>query len=425
VFKCAKLATIISVAALLSACGSTPKSNSYISQFNNVNLSEREVYARLVKTEDNSYKYGGFSFDEQPNMVNLNTLTHTFNTSEAECSQSLGIMDSKTEGLCDTDSDLFRSSTIDVGDIGKNTLGNAFAGYITFGTGMSAHFSTEFDQEAFVAALHQAEMSLDRLQFVKDTNEIVRAAQQQLDSKRAKFVSNHKLLEKNLPTRIKVNDGSMLLTKKPFVRVIVTESIPVTLDMSGHWNDFKELNAKLAKSIAVNVAQGQIKLSCSGPTNFSYTVSGCDQTWGYDTPPDSRAITYTVKSKKRHLFNVTPIIEDDILRISTDNRGRLTFSNKTDKFLTIDNISLYINKDIASLTGLNLQLAPHAEKRGAMQLSDFSNYHSKTALSYIVKNDLNKVIDYGLATKYKVVDTSKEKTLYEMSSSPIGELPTR
>lgn len=418
-------AVVFLTTALLASCGSTPKSNSYLTKFNSVNLDEEPVYARLAKTGENSYVYSEFSFTKQPNMVNLNTLTHTYKTSEEKCIKSVGMLPGKTDGRCDTDSASFRTSKVGATQLLANTFGNAIMGAVSGGLVLKSFYTEEFDEEEFVAALKQAESSMDRANFLRTVKKIKTGAQKKLNKEIEKFNANYESIKEQLPKNVKVNDSSGLLNTSPQVNAVMSQPISDVLDIPGDWNGISELQVKLTNNISSNLAEGQITVNCPKLNNFNYNVTGCGQMWRHDTKPSPAIITYNVESKKIHKFTVLPIIEDEFIKISTDTMGYLTFHNKTDKFLTVSNLSLYINKDITSKTNLNIELSPHAQKKKIMKLMDFTGYGARTKLIHVVEDNLSAKVDYGLAAKYKIVDTSKERTLYEMSTSSIVNLPTR
>jgi hypothetical protein len=404
---------------IITGCVSTENNNVYKTE--NHIKGKNDIYATLKKDKNNNFSFDKFSFFSIPNSINLNTLVHNYPTKESECKNSIG---SRWEsGLCAEDA-LFSTSTIDGGDIVKNTVGNLFATIAILNPRIiepGVFYTARFDYVSYKKALDEALSKLDRNALILEANAIFSKHQDTLTKASFTFNDFKLKINKLVNKSVKVFDDSHLYSSQPQVETIVSRKFIGNLILKDLWATTEELNDKLNNQVKTSAQYGEIGLRCKGLSDFSFKIVGCQQSWKYSSDLIIEPITYSISSAKKYTFY--PIIKaiDENLTISSTKTGQIEIINKTNSFITLSSLSFYLGNNIETLSNLNLELAPRAVSNN-LNMNKFKAYSSNRTLRSIIKKDLNNKIAIGVATKYKIIDTNVEKTIYKKSNYKYSEL---
>ena len=401
---------------ILSGCSST-EHNVQV-KVNNQIQAKNTIYATLKKGGDGSYSFDKMSLSSMKNSINLNSLVHNYPTQESECKKSLN--DWKVAPLCREDA-LFTTSTLDGGDLVKNTLGNVFLASFTMGTGITGFYTARFDHEAYDKALNQALSKIDRESLIKNANIIVSKHESTLSNGLSEFNSLRKNIDNKINISVKVVDNSQLYSERPSVTSKVYGRFKSNLDISGTWDNLKALDNKLTSQVKTSLNYSEIRLVCNDLSDFNIKVTGCDQTWKHSANENVKPITYVISSAKTYTFFPTINANDKNVIIRSKEDGQIEITNTTDSFITLSSLSLYLGDEIETMSNLGLELPPGAISK-KMHMSGFQIYSKNRKIYSVVKSDLDKKIVVGLASKYKIIDTNLEKTIYKKSNFKYSDL---
>jgi hypothetical protein len=410
-----KIITALGV-IILSGCASTDQNNVYHAE--NHIKTKNELFATFKKDTNGNFRFNKFSFSPMTNSINLNTLVHNYPTNESECRKGIG--EDGESGLC-AEGAQFSTSTIDSGDVVKNTLGNAFAVVVTLGLRTSAYYTAQFDHESFNKALDEALSKIDRNTLILEANNIVLKQQGTLTQASSKFNNLQLNINKQVNKSVKVFDDSHFYSSQPQVKARVNKRFITSLKLNNVWTTTKELNNELTEQVEISASYGEISLKCDGISDFNFKVVGCQQSWGYSSALAIKPITYSISSAKKYTLYPVIKVMDENLTINSTNSGQIEIINNTNSFITLSSLSFYFGKNIETLSNLGLELPPGAVSQ-KLNMNEFKTYSNDRTLYSIVKKDLNKKIAIGVATKYKIIDTNVEKTIYIKNNYKYSDL---
>jgi len=139
------------------------------------------------------------------------------------------------------------------------------------------------------------------------------------------------------------------------------------------------------------------------------------------TKPETR-VRVPVVITGRNFSNVFPssfAARDDRISVLV-NGTEINIENLTGQFLSVDTISIYYKGKIESVSS-KLELPPRSSKDIAL-----SGY-SQTLARAVVKNLTREVaksesVKFGVALKYRVIDTNIEKTLFREKTYPLADI---
>lgn len=416
--------SITSLALLIAACSSTPNNESerYGKGYGD-QLKGQQLYAVLSKGESDRYAFTNFttnrpSSDTNLPWVDLNQLIPVFPTSPTECATG-NTIDGHRHKIC-SDLDLreriFHDSAIDIGDVIKNTAGNALLTVMTFGTAVTGFYTVEFDKSAYIDALNEAKANFDIKPILADLNKFdadLAQRQKQLD---AEIESKRTSLDK--ATKVSFIDKSKLYGKPP--KDVVNVSIksrqsPLKSVRNTEFKKVEDLYLKLNKKDAKVRSDVVFKTTCNTRvlSDWNYSVSGCDFEAGLNDK-SMKSVSITVNSKKKFYVPYLPTMTDKTVVVKAEN-GKLTITNKTGKYLKIDSVSMYVGNDIETRTNLNVEVPPEAVSTIA-NLGRFPDSERRRTLYNVDQTSLKHSMKLGAAVKYRIADTNVEKTLYKVDT---------
>jgi len=130
-------------------------------------------------------------------------------------------------------------------------------------------------------------------------------------------------------------------------------------------------------------------------------------------PPHPPAIRFLTGPKELRL-------SDQAVDVILANGG-ITVANKTQHYISVDSISYYYNGRVVSQS-LSEEIAPLSSRR-VLNVSDLPIEKQRLAFRDVTKTEAQKtLVEFGLASKYRVVDLNREKTLLSINNYPLYEL---
>ena len=133
-------------------------------------------------------------------------------------------------------------------------------------------------------------------------------------------------------------------------------------------------------------------------------------------------IGLTINSLKFKKILPRKIIEKDNNIEVMLRDGIFNFTNKSSSYIEVNSVSFYYNGKIASLYNMSKELPP-ASEQNLTYLNRFPL--EKNALDFLnvtKKMALKKNLNFGIAIKYRILDTNKEITLYQNNKYSLLEL---
>lgn len=403
----------------------------------NLSLPAYLVYGKLEETAE-GYMFTEFSegFTQTEPWVRLADMKPMWNTEQEDCSTGLADIPSEDDTLtCKTeDETLFRDKVVDftVGKTAKYLFGSAIS-YGLIATMPPA--AVKFDEDKYQSAVNEAEKSLietfkplsesyrqylenystDMVQFDQQYEEIVSSYY------RANVVPNIDLLDESglfdghasdFKYDVKTSGNSLILRRD-------IEQISATT-----LYDFIESAQKrsLDSIEALRKATATLVVTC-GNRNLAYYLSykvSCEE------EVDSSRTDFDVKVviKSISYKDVMPdyIFEEDENVSLVFKKDRFYLTNKSDSYITVDSLSFYHNGSIATSSDRDFEFAPQSEAE-LMPIAKLPLDKSSIEFANITRTSASQLkIKYGVAIKYRVVNTNKEITLYRTRAYPLLDL---
>lgn len=422
--------SITSLALLISACSSTsnnegePYGKGYGAQ-----LKGQPLYAVLSKGASDRYTFTRFTTDRPSSdtnsaWVDLSQLKPVFSTSDSDCATQtvLGVDHGSNDETCsnlEVRKNLFHDSSINTSDVLATTAGNALLTVMTFGIGAmvaQGYYTVEFDEDAYIDALNEAKANFDIQSFLAGLNKFDRDLAQRQKQLDAEIEFKRASLEKAI--KVSFIDKSKLYGKSP--KDIVSVSInsyqsSLKLVRSTEFKKVEDLYLKLDKKDAKVRSDVVFKTTCNTRAlrGWNYSVSGCGFEAGLNDK-SMKSVSIAVNSKKKFYVPYLPTMTDKTVVVKAEN-GKLTITNKTDKYLKIDSVSMYVGNNIETRTNLNVEVPPEAVSTIA-NLGRFPASERRRTLHNVDQTSLKHSMKLGAALKYRIADTNVEKTLYKVDT---------
>jgi hypothetical protein len=395
------------------------------------------VYGKLEETAE-GYIFTEFSegFTQTEPWVRLADMKPMWNTEQEDCDTGLAEMvDEFSKFTCKTeDKSLFRDKAVHftVGKTATYMLVSAFT------MGLSATMppaAVKFDKDKYQSAVNQAEESLivtfsplsesyrqylenystDMVQFDQQYEEIVSSYS------RAKAVPNIDLVDESGLFDGNASDFKYDVTisgNSLIPRGDIEQISAITL------YDFIESAQKRSKdSIEVlRKATATLVVTCENRSlahYLSYTVSCEEEVDSSSTDFEVRVVIKSISYK-----DVMPdyIFEEDENVSLIFKKGRFHLTNKSDSYITVDSLSFYHNGKIATSSDREFEFAPQSEAE-LMPMAKLPLHKSSIEFPNTTKTSASKLkVKYGVAVKYRVVNTNKEITLFRTRAYPLLDL---
>ncbi|QUM77203.1 hypothetical protein HWV00_13710 [Moritella sp. 24] len=428
----AKQSACLAACILISACSSTsqqPDSTS-INFLNDGLFSNTNLYGYLEKDKNGSYYFSKFisnknSLNSFEPWVSLNNMDPLFTTKEYNCATGglLGDASGDNHKICDSDDlndTLFRSTNVSAGDLAQTTIGNAAYIALSFGLGAfsaEGHYTSEFDRDAYAKAVNEASSKANLNKLDSDLNAF--SSYKSKQEKELIVTINNKHLKLNDSLKINFIDNSKLYDLKFKKEKIKIDKADVNTSLHASnivFSDIEELYQKLNKQIKEKKDNVTFNVSCNTSQFrlWSLSTKGCNKSFDLTNNVSSIPVTYTVENKREFKVNYFPAIEDKVISLYSDGY-QIIATNKTDSFLDIKTLSMYVGNKIETQSNLKIEIPPRARITVA-QLHSFNRTQDRLVLKNVIKRDVQKNISVGSAIKYVIVDTDSEKTLFETNN---------
>tara|TARA_R110001583_G_scaffold160246_1_gene312158 strand:- start:95 stop:1378 length:1284 start_codon:yes stop_codon:yes gene_type:complete len=389
------------------------------------------VYAKLKKT-DSGYVFSEFSetYISGKPWVRLLDKKPMWNTKQEDC---LGGLAKDSLQCKSEDAELFRIKSIDLGDGAKAT------GYVAMSALSMGLWATmpptavKFDRDEYERAALQATLDLEEKTNASGTS--LDSLYSNYENLMMDFYNKYESLVSNytsdVSTLIEINDRSGLFrgVASGFNRNVIISKNQIPLaegrgslsspELILLLSDSKSRNLKFIEELTNLTSNLKIRCNTNG---FEYLEFDIKCPAELSSRIKNLKIPVTIHSVS--FDNVMPkfiSVVDDNVTVELVN-GLVKAKNKSSKFLTIDSLSFYHNGKIATLAELNREFSPESESeityiKSAPISKEAISFKKLTAAIAGSKN-----VNYGIAIKYRIADTNKEKTLYKSEDFKLRDL---
>lgn len=402
---------------------------------NDLPKSDFALYAKLLKS-DQGYEFVGVS--DAPGgkydpWVQLNTMKPYFYTGvEGECFMgdllpmaAISLVTGykrKSESDCKTlNDDLFRSESSSVGQ----KIAKGYMTVLTVGLASTARLTNiVFDEDKYNLALSEALKKIDLpglfLAYEKANRDV------------AKISSDYEALRKKVGVDLNIDDRTGFykggFSSEQFL-YISANKLPKASELFKFVpKDEPASPESIARAFellkpAFDPLVSRFSVSCrfGSPLNFSGRVS-CPSEVNFQGGVGS-ALPVKVSLDSKKFFDVVPKnfqMTDENVGVNVSN-GYITLTNKTNRYLSIKNLSVYYAGKIFSEAQVDGEFPPGSEK--TVSVKPFLKGLPDTSRTYDRVEAFNSAkVNFGMAVKYAIVDISQEKTMYSNKDYKVADL---
>lgn len=391
------------------------------------------IYGKLEKKDD-GYVFTEFSegYVASEPWVRLTDMKPMWSTQKEDCLTGIVELTNKKVTCKTEDESLFRTKGADF--TVKKTTGYVVLSALSFGLWATMPpGAVEFDQGKYLSSVKEAKKKLidtykplgaSYLMYVNEYNaEMIR-----FNELYENVVSGYKA---NAVPTINLRDESGLFDKDAST---FKNYISVSKNKIPSRNDVDRVDAKTIDNLVLlaenrnsilvkklREATSTLSVNCNdrGIANVNYTIK-CPK----KVTSSSIGFVVDVVVESISYRNVLPkyISEEDEF-ISLLLKDKIFYlSNKTKSYITVDSISFYHNGKIATSSKLGSELAPSSE---AKLISMNSLPIDQNAIDFrnLTKAGASRTkIDYGVAVKYRIINTNKENTLFKTKKYQLSSL---
>jgi len=428
-----KKIALLAAAIAISGCANSPSKQA---QLDNISSAPLDITHHLYgKLDSVGGDYQFTQFSEQPGdgaWVRLSDLEPTWSTEKENCLTGL-VEYTNDEITCKTASeDQFREKSVDFTP--KKTAAYVTLSALTFGVwSVMPPGAVEFNAAAYKEAVTKAKQNLlseeglseaEYTKLLRQYDQIVESFQDRDEKIRSGY-------SRFRPSpKIRLNDQSGLYEGKAeaFRRAVSlshnTLSIPksrsalsddqlrqLVVTAKASMDDFLDLVTKQSSKV-------DVKCSNKSFNGIHYRISCPDSV---DRGTEEFVAEVTIES--RSYDNVAPKelkLSDQAVDVTLSN-GSITVANKTKSYISVDSISYYYNGRVVSQS-LSEEIAP-LSSRPVLNVRDLPIEKQRLAFSGVTKAKAQKtLVEFGLASKYRVVDLNREKTLLSTNNYTLYDL---
>lgn len=379
------------------------------------------IYALIKKTDDDNYRIEGYS--TRSGHIRLNDLRPQFSTKNASCFTNLGWADTpnkNNEPACDSDKYFFRRSVQTAGDVTSNVVTGYFSvitGIITAGAVAGASYSTSFDNEEYQRFIEKNLPYAKR----KEIFDMVTVASNTLSERHVALTKSLEAHYDKVALSPNFIDKTRLLPKDA-VKVTLRKDIQAGNKISLTWTSKNDFMNQFKSELDSLVSKFILRVECELDYKFAITTTGCEQWSDLDERTKFYDPTITVNSVNRGRLKLTPTYSNNDIEIITLDKESLRIINKTSSFLIVDSISLYVDNEVRNIENLKMEIPPESYIKQPFPLSRFSGFSSLINLKNVDENMLQATVTYGLAVKYRHIDTDRPNTLYKKTTEKISNI---
>ncbi|WP_277208372.1 hypothetical protein [Vibrio misgurnus] len=424
------LTAITLLALILSGCASNSEQTKYTEYSNS--LLSNNIYAKLEHTAS-GWQFTQFSTNHTSNMINLKTREPNWDTKDRQCIAGLG-MASRSDYCGKIENpDLFLSSSINTG----NAVLSALVVPLTFGISATTVTKTvTFDYDEYTKAVRQA---LDNMQD-RDLLQNIDSTINDWEKERQNLLSLHKNAVNNYGQTFKKSmfDTSGLVDIHAYdVNTMVSISTH-SLEPKESINaaSLVELKSRLSKVKEADLAEAKEKFTTANVVCYNYSELEKKYDLKVSCSKSAKIDTINKRLDGEALFTIRGIHKNRLLpkRYSLENndivltmeRGSINIENRTNDFITLEQVSFYYLDDISSIKNLSIELPPQSKTKTGSELSinrDFNIDWSKLKYKSLTKNIANsKTMNFGFAVKYKRSGVSHDDRAFSTKTYKLSEL---
>lgn len=430
-----KKIALLAAAIAITGCASGPSKQAQLEERSAVQLDiTHHLYGKLDSVSGD-YRFTQFS--EQPGegeeaWVRLSDLEPTWPTEKENCLTGL-VENTNDQITCKTANEAqFREKSVDFTP--KKTAAYVTLSALTFGVwSVMPPGAVEFNAEAYNEAVTKAKQNLlkeeglsepEYTKLLEQYDQLVKSFQDEYEKIRTAY-SRFK------PTpNIRLNDQSGLYKGKAdaFKRVVSLShnTLPIPANRSpSSSNQLSQLVVTAKTSMddflgLVAKQSSEVNVTCRNDSfnGINYRISCPDSV---DQGTEEFVADITIESMSYD--NVAPKelrLSDQAVDVILANGG-ITVANKTQHYISVDSISYYYNGRVVSQS-LSEEIAPLSSRR-VLNVSDLPIEKQRLAFRDVTKTEAQKtLVEFGLASKYRVVDLNREKTLLSINDYPLYEL---
>jgi len=420
-----KIVTLILITFYLFGCASTQREEQKLSRLH-IN---KPIYGLLENT-NSGYQFTEFRTtptNEKKPWVNLKGGYLNNKLNSTRCGIGL-LKGSKGELDCSiiVRDDMFMEKELD----GFDAFARVILSPFFFGATLTgATFDVNFDQESFDKAYSEAFKALNIEELKK-----VEIALVALDDNYRKIVTTYdKATSSSLESLgMKINDKSGFYAGRTHFKDLVTitknniSRIPTI-----HANTPLELHSNIQKQSFILASEWKkqsstLNISCNNKRKEKFVIRmRCKNTLPV---VDGRLVgTIDVDIIGINIDRVFANhfdLKDESLQLSFSN-NLIGFTNLTSQFINIDSVAVYYQDKIAKSRKLDLEMAPNStlNHQNKLKLIEFPIEWNLLEFKALTKKEaMKQELNFGFAIKYRVINTSVEKTLYLTKEFPLIEL---
>ena len=414
-----KITFILLSMAVFVSCASPPKNS-----VERKNVGKHYLYAKLVENEGN-YTFADLSSSVNSNKepwVRLNDMSPMFGIGvEKGCYLGIGLFSvtSSDKKACKSNvKKLFRTESMS----GTGKFANGLFLVASFGTSGTGRLTNiVFDRESFDHAVDQA---------LTNTKINVGDLFRTYDNLWVEW-NKHKTLhqenkKKNLQAQVSIVDDSgfyknelidfsKLINFTPPSFTDPSTAIQAMIVNSNSPSWIKQVaHEKLYPQWEKEVSEFHVTCKHSSEKSFNFTIQCPTLISKSITETGIKKYSVKVVIHSRNFERIIPTEfkgEDQYLSASITS-GSVIVKNLSNNFINLNSFSVYYKDKVATLSSLKADLPPLSEYRISLRkfLNQLPNISRK---KYSSKMAAKEKIDFGFATKYKIIDLNKEKTLFK------------
>ncbi|EOC5885994.1 hypothetical protein ACRJTH_002691 [Vibrio vulnificus] len=390
------------------------------------------IYAKLEQTAY-GWQFTQFSTNRNSNMINLKTLEPNWDTQDRECIAGLGMKGQVNYCGRLENADLFLSSSINTG----NAVLSALAVPLTFGISATTVTKTvTFDYDEYTKAVKQAFDNMQDRNLLKIIDNTIN----NWEKERKILLSQHEQAVNSYGHTFKksIFDASGLVDINAYDVDSMVSITPHNIEpkQSVHAASLAELNSVLSKVKEADLLKVKEQLTTANVTCYNYSEMDRKYDLNVSCPKNAKIDTENQKIGGQALFTIRGIHKNRLLPknytlenndiVLTMEFGYINIENRTNDFISLEQVSFYYLNEISSIKNLSIELPPQSKMKTGTELNinrDFNIDWTKLKHESINKKIANsKAMTFGFALKYKRSGVSHSDRAFSTKTYKLIEL---
>ena len=424
---------ILTFVILLAGCASAPGDSNYLNGKSSTHFGH-PIYGKLLNI-DGKYVFKEFStgYDSRYNKdepwVRLNDMNPMWSTEKEDCMTGFTF----EEDECTTENEvLFRKKSTDF--TGEKTT--RYLAYTVFSLGLASTnvpAAVEFDEKKYKSAIKNAENDLND-KYGSSENSYEYLLEEYDNDKKYYEEKSKMLIEDRSSTAspvFNIRDDSGLFETNPtvFEKLVSTSRDYRDLYSKRKYHRSKSLinlveqvkneNSIKLRKLEVWASTLSVRCNANGIDNVNYRIECPDDISSSTEAFDVYVVVDSVDYDK--VLPAQMYEENEHVSLSFKN-NYFYLVNKTGSYISLDRLSFYHNGKIATLSNLRVELPPHAESV-LMSIERLPIDYDAVRFRNITKSSVDGIsIEYGVALKYRVVNSNSDNTLFKTRNYKLKDL---